>query len=133
MKIKLKLDRDELKGLIAILQIISSRKVTQEELTQHLYEAEIKKMTVNYIARLMSTTQKFTIALTGFQVFILFSFLSYFAVGMAPFERALSLIIIAKIDQQWLAHKQMMFNFMSENKQNSNLSLAEMQQKQLTN
>lgn len=110
---KIKLDRDELKGLITIL-INLEAKGPNRNVIEFLMNKEINIMKQKYQAKMMSPSARFSIQLTNYQVSILFELLNECADNFEPFERAIALMIIEQIDKQYMAYRQLLLNFMGE-------------------
>lgn len=116
MKVKLKLDREELKGLITICSIFGKKYIVKSVIDFLIY-GELTVMGRRYSEKLISPSKSFSIALTDFQTVILFEMLNECADNFMPFEKSLALKIIAEIDRQYLNHRHMLLNFMQYDEQ----------------
>lgn len=125
MKIKIKLDRDQLKGLITILQILTEN-APNRNIIEFLAHEELLAMRQKYTTKLVYPTAKFILALTNYQVALLFELLNECADNFMPFEKNIALVIIAQIDRQYYNHLSMLLNFSTENE--NNLLLSEQKQ-----
>lgn len=121
MNVKIKLDRDELKALITILQILSTEAPTRNVM-EFLFHNEINIMRSKFTSKLISPAKRFSLAVTNYQVALLFELLNEYADYLQPFERSIALTVIAQIDRQYQNHLSMLMNFMGEKKNNLLLS-----------
>jgi hypothetical protein len=114
MKIKLKFDRDELKGFITILQNLS--KNILGGITYDLYRSELVKMYRKYISNMIENTnkKKFPISLTDYQTVILWQLLNECCDNFQPFEKGISLRVIAELDRQYMNYQQVLRNFSNQ-------------------
>lgn len=127
MNIKLKLDRDELKGLIVILRLLDPGITNAWTITEYINSLEIQSMHRKYIMMLMNPKKKYSMPLSLFQTAMLFVMLNKLADNFQPFERSVALNIIAQIDRQYINHRQMMLNFISEDRDNLRINNIENQ------
>lgn len=121
MNVKIKLDRDELKALITILQILSTE-APNRNVMEFMFHNEINIMRSKFTSKLISPAKRFSLAVTNYQVALLFELLNEYADYLQPFERSIALTVIAQIDRQYQNHLSMLMNFMGENKNNLLLS-----------
>lgn len=112
MKISIKLDRDELKGLLTILEIMEHMPI-EGDLVRYIFSSEAGKMKDTIIQRMIYNPAKksFKISLTNLQTIICFGLMKQYAFDLMPFEKAISLRIINDIQRQYDQHQQIMLNF----------------------
>ena len=112
MKVKLKLDRDELKGFITILKIIEHTP-GKNDLARYLFSCEAGRMKQNLTNRMIFNVNKktFEITLTDYQTVVVFGLFRIYSFDLMPFEKAISLRVIAEIDKQFQNYLQVMQNF----------------------
>ncbi len=113
MNTKIKLDRDELKALITILQMLSTEAPNRNVL-EFLFHNEINIMRSKLTAKLISPAKRFSLAVTNYQVALLFELLNECADNFQPFERSIALGIISQIDRQYHNHMALLMNFATE-------------------
>lgn len=113
MNTKIKLDRDELKGLITILKVLDDN-WNDTHIIEFLSHKEINSMRQKFTAKLISSTRKFNLAITNYQVSLLFEILNNCADNFQPFERSIALGIISQIDRQYHNHMALLMNFATE-------------------
>jgi hypothetical protein len=111
MNIKLKLDRDDLKGLITICIIIREN-LHGGEVTDTIYEEELKAFELKLRAKLIMPSKSFNISLQNMTTLILYERFS--SVDFMPYERSIYTRILGTIDRSHDNHRHMMMNFMSE-------------------
>lgn len=119
MNIKLKLDRDELKGFITICQIIRND-LHGTEVTDTIYEEELIAFELKQRVKLLASSKNFNISLPNFITVILYE--RFLPTDFMPYERSIYTRILETIDKANDNRRHMMMNFMGEKKNNLLLS-----------
>jgi len=111
MKVKIKLDREELKGFETILEILRDN-LHGGEVTDTIYQEELRAFEMKMMQKLITPSKSYSVALPNMITAILYE--RYDPIDFMPFERALYSRILEAIDKAHTSHLHMMMNFKND-------------------